>query len=61
MRSAIASCFDNKNRSKYPDKPYRITEMTDAERDIENKNKVERMREMLIEHKRRWDDNHNRS
>ena len=56
IRSAIASCLDNKN--KYPDKPTRITPMTEAEQDAENKRKVEQMREQLNEIKRRWDAKH---
>lgn len=55
IHAAIASCLDGKGRSKYPEKPYRITEMTDIEREAENKRKVERMREILMEHKRRFD------
>ena len=55
IRMAVASCMDAKGRAKYPDKPQRITEMTEAEREYENKRKVEEIRNMLIEHKRRWD------
>ena len=55
FRMAVASCLDSKGRSKYPEKPQRITELTDAEREYENKRKVERLREILTEHKRRWD------
>ena len=53
IRSAVASCLDKK--FKYPDKPQRITEMTEAEQEAENKRKVEELRNMLLEHKRRWD------
>ena len=56
IRSAVASCLDKKN--KYPDKPHRITKMTEAEQDAENKRKVEQMREQLNEIKRRWDAKH---
>lgn len=56
IRSAIASCLDSKN--KYPDKPQRITEMTESEKDAENKRKVEQMRQQLIGIKARWDAKH---
>ena len=56
IRSAVASCMDSKH--KYPDKPHRITPMTEAEQDAENKRKVEQMREQLNEIKRRWDAKH---
>ena len=56
IRAAVASCLNNKN--KYPDHPQRITQMTEVEQEIENKRKVEQMREQLNELKRRWDANH---
>ena len=52
-RSAVASCLDKK--FKYPEKPQRVTEMTDAEAEAESKRKLEHMRTVLNEHKRRWD------
>ena len=57
IRSAVASCMDSKN-SKYPSKPHRITEMTDMEKELENKRRVEELRNALLEHKRRWDAKH---
>ena len=53
IRSAVASCLDKK--FKYPEKPQRVTEMTDAEAEAESKRKLEHMRAALNEHKRRWD------
>ncbi len=53
IRSAVASCLDKK--FKYPEKPQRVTEMTDAEAEAESKRKLEHMRAVLNEHKRRWD------
>ena len=53
IRSAVASCLDKK--FKYPEKPQRVTEMTDAEAEAESKRKLEHMRVVLNEHKRRWD------
>jgi len=56
IKYAIASVFDSKKRSKYPEKPLRITEMTEEEKVAETKAKVERLREQLIEIKRRSDE-----
>lgn len=55
IREAIDSAFDTKRRCKYPDKPHRITEMSDVEKEMEAKRKVEQMREQLMEIKRRSD------
>lgn len=55
MQEAIAAVLDTKHQVKYPDKPHRVTEMTDAEKQAENQRKVERMREQLMEIKRRSD------
>ena len=52
---AVASVLDSKHKIKYPDKPYRLTEMTEAEKEAEAKKKVETMRQQLLEIKRRWD------
>jgi len=58
IHAAIASCFDTKKKAKYPDKPYRITEMTDAEREVENQRKVDKLRDFLNRHKQSWDTKH---
>jgi len=55
FREAIDSAFDTKHRAKYPDKPHRITELTDTEKEEENKRRVEKLREQLNEIKRRSD------
>ena len=60
IHAAIASCLDSKGKSKYPDKPYRITEMTDAEREVENKRKIEKLREILNSHKEHFDMRNNK-
>lgn len=52
-RSAVASAMDRRN--KYPDKPQRITSLTEMEKEAENKRKVEQLREMLLSHKRAWE------
>ena len=51
-RAAIASILDK--RSKYPEKPHRITELTEAEQEAENKRKVEQFREVLEQRRRNW-------
>lgn len=56
VRSAVASCMDKNN--KYPDKPRRLTPMTEAEQEAENKRTVEKLREQLIGIKSRWDAKH---
>ena len=56
IRSAVASCLNSK--AKYPEKPHRITPMTEAEQEAENKRKVAQMREQLIAIKQRWDAKH---
>ena len=53
IRSAVASCLDKK--FKYPDKPQRITAMTEDEQAAEDRRKIEHMRAVLAERKRRWD------
>lgn len=53
IREAVASCLSK--QAKYPDKPHRITEMTEVEREEENRRKVEKLREQFIEIKRRSD------
>ena len=55
IRAAIASCLDSKGKSKYPERPQRITEMTDAEREEDNRRKVDKLRSFLEEHKKQWD------
>lgn len=55
IRDAVASVLDSKHRVKYPDKPYRITDLTEAEREEENRRKVEKLREQLMDIKRRSD------
>lgn len=56
IRAAVASCLNSKN--KYPSKPLRITEMTNVEQGLENKRRVEQLREQLIGIKARWDAKH---
>ena len=53
IRDAVASCLSNK--AKYPEKPHRITAMTDAEQAEEKRQKVDKIKEQLNDMKRRWD------
>ena len=53
IQAAIGSCMSKK--AKYPEKPYRITAMTEEEKQAENQRKVEQFREQLMEIKRRSD------
>lgn len=57
IRMAVASCLDSKS-NKYPEKPNRLTPMTEAEQEAENKRIVEKLREQLIGIKARWDAKH---
>ena len=57
IRMAVANCLDG-NKAKYPDKPQRITELTEYEQELENKRKVEQLRNVLIDRKARWDEKH---
>ena len=56
IRSAVASCMDKK--FKYPEKPQRITAMTEDEQAAEDRRKIDHMRAVLAERKRRWDAKH---
>lgn len=52
IKEAVASTLSKK--AKYPVKPYRLTELSDTEREAENKRKVDELRQMLLARKRRW-------
>lgn len=58
IQDAVASVLDMKHRVKYPDKPHRLTPMTEAEKEAEKKRRVDDMRQHLNEMKRRWDTSH---
>ena len=57
IRIAVASCLDGR-KIKYPEKPQRITDLTEIEQEIENKRKLDQLRDTLMEHKRIWDEKH---
>lgn len=50
---AIAAALNKRN--KYPEKPQRITEMTEAEKQADDKARVAKLKEQLLEIKRRSD------
>lgn len=52
IRDAVACTLSKK--AKYPEKPHRLTELTDAEKEEENKQKVERFRAALTERMNKW-------
>ena len=52
IRDAIACCLSKKN--KYPEKPHRLTALSEVEKELENKRKVEQLREALNMHRQRW-------
>ena len=56
IHAAIAASFDKK--AKYPAQPYRITEMTEIEREADNKRKIDKLREFLNSHKQEFDKRH---
>ena len=58
IKEAVDCAMDTKHRAKYPEKPHRITEMTEAEKEAENNRRVEEMRNQLMEIKRRSDARH---
>ena len=59
VMEAVAAVMGGKNsNNKYPEKPHRITEMTQTEKDAEARRKVETLRGNLNDMKRRWDAKH---
>ena len=57
IKAAIDNSL-NGNKAKYPDRPQRITEMTEYEQELENKRKIEQLKNVLIERKAKWDEKH---
>lgn len=55
IQEAVAVVMDSKHRARYPDKPHRITPMSETEKEAERQRVVSNMRESLNEIKRRWD------
>lgn len=55
VQAAMAAVQDTKHRARYPEKPFRITELTEQEKEQEQRRKIEQLREQLLEIKRRSD------
>lgn len=55
VQEAVAAVQDTKHKVKYPDKPHRITALTEAEKEKEKKRKIDNLRDFLNSHKQNWD------
>lgn len=55
VQEAVAAVQDTKHKVKYPDKPHRITALTEAEKEEEKKRKIDNLRDFLNSHKQNWD------
>ena len=58
--TALSNAFSKGSKSKYPEKPHRLTEMTEEEKEAENKAKVEEFRSQLMALGRRFEAKHKR-
>ena len=54
IQEAVAAVLDTKHRAKYPEKPHRITELTESEKEAEAKRKVEEFRAALTARYEKW-------
>lgn len=57
---ALAQSFSKHANVKYPDKPYRITPLSEEEQELENKRKVEEFRAQLMAAGKRFEAKHKR-
>lgn len=57
---ALSQAFSKHSQAKYPEKPYRLTPLTEEEQELENKKKVEEFRAQLMELGRRFEAKHKR-
>ena len=57
---ALANAFSKHSNAKYPDKPYRLTPMSEEEQELENKRKVEEFRANLVALGRHFEAKHKR-
>ena len=57
---ALANAFSKHSQAKYPDKPYRLTELSEEEQELENKKKVEEFRAQLMALGRHFEAKHQR-
>ena len=57
---ALANAFGKGQKPRYPDKPYRLTELSEEEKELENQKKVEEFRAQLMTLGRRFEAKHKR-
>lgn len=57
---ALAQAFSKHTNARYPDKPHRLTPMSEEEQELENKKKVEEFRAQLMALGRRFEAKHKR-
>lgn len=57
---ALSQAFTKHSQAKYPEKPYRLTPLSEEEQELENKKKVEEFRAQLMAAGRRFEAKHKR-
>lgn len=57
---ALAQAFSKHSTVKYPEKPHRLTPLSEEEQELENKKKVEEFRAQLLAAGRRFEAKHKR-
>lgn len=57
---ALSNAFSKNSHAKYPDKPHRLTDLSEEEKELENQKKVEEFRAQLMAIGRRFEAKHKR-
>lgn len=60
ISTALAQAFSKHSNAKYPEKPHRLTPLSEEEQELENKKKVEEFRAQLMAAGRRFEAKHKR-
>lgn len=60
ISTALAQAFSKHSNAKYPEKPHRLTPLSEEEQELENKKKVEEFREQLMAIGKRFEAKHKR-
>ena len=60
IATALANAFSKHSNAKYPEKPHRLTELSEEEKKIEQEKMVENFRAQLIAARDRFDAKHKR-
>lgn len=60
ISTALAQAFSKHTNAKYPEKPHRLTPLSEDEQELENKKKVEEFRAQLMAVGRRFEAKHKR-